>query len=39
LQYRGGSKDALSGLARNIQTKDPMDKIFAFKRVLKVEDR
>ena len=35
LQYRGGSKDASSGLARNIQTKNLLNKKFEFKRVLK----
>ena len=35
LQHRGGSKDASSGLARNIQTKNLLNKKFEFKRVLK----
>ena len=35
LQYRGGSKDASSGLARNTQTRNLLDKKFEFKRVLK----
>ena len=35
LQYRGGSKDASSGLARNIQTKNLLGKKFEFRHVLK----
>ncbi|OEU07053.1 hypothetical protein FRACYDRAFT_252155 [Fragilariopsis cylindrus CCMP1102] len=35
LQHRGGSKDASSGLARNTQTRNLLDKTFEFKRVLK----